>query len=251
MRLIAGRCLDRAAARLSRCRGPGAERRIRCRKLAIGDARRLPVGDDLHRLWRSAAPRCLLRVARDADRRSRRRHASRQGRAERLDRDAGDRPAARAEVLLRPLRLGRREGSAGRAHPVGRLPARDRAHESAALGAGDRAVRHAIRQLQRLACRRRRRSSNDRHALRHRRGGDAAADEQGRRQPAHGLQLLAAVVREQGSRPLRGPARLDAAGSLQLPRVVPALTEQLGLREPEGRLRLHERPAVVARQDRR
>src|SRR5205085_3364967 len=49
--------------------------------------------------------------------------------------------------------------------------------------------------------------------------------------------------------PLRSLAGLDASGAVQLPRLLPAVTEQLGLRQPEQAVRLHERPALVARQD--
>ncbi len=229
--------------------GPGAQRRIRCRALAVGDGGRLPVGDDLLCLGRCAGSPRVLRVARDADRRSRRRDASRPRRAEGLDRRADTRPAAAAEPLLRALRLGRREGGARRAHAVGRLAALDRAHESAALAAGDGSLRHGSGHVPRLGRRGRRRDAERRRDHGHRRGGHPAAAEPGRRKPAHGLQLRPAVVREQGGRPLRRLARLDAAGPLQLPRLVPALPEQLGLRQPEGGLRLHERPALVARQD--
>src|SRR6476659_4425101 len=83
----------------------------------------------------------------------------------------------------------------------------------------------------------------------HRLAGDPPRAEPGRGKPADSLQLLAPVVLEQGGRSVRRLARVDPAGALQLPRLLPALAEQLGLRQSQVWLRLHERPPLVARQD--
>ena len=53
----------------------------------------------------------------------------------------------------------------------------------------------------------------------------AAEAEPGLRKPAHDVQLLAAVLRQQGGKPLRRRSTDDAPGALQLLRLLPAVSE--------------------------
>ena len=235
--------------RLARCPGPGAQRRVRRRALDVGDRGRLPVGDDVLRRRparrRTPPPPCRSRC------RS----------AESTTRTILVRGAQKVSVVSptidSPLQLNlffaHYVSVDGKAVPDALMPwdGSQRAteqNEPAALAPGDRALRHGSGRLQRLA-----RSSSPTG-----RGLPSRSPSRSRRSRCRSrTRSPAACSRPSTSRrsrtrtrrrALRRRAGLDTAGPLQLPRLVPALAEQLGLRQPERGLRLHERQALVARQ---